>query len=124
MTSMNQPETSTTRTRTTPMPAGLDPTQSYQPPPTVQQTTARRRFGWDWDWHSAPAWVTTELVAYLGTVLAVIFTAAFVTDGPGRGDTDYFRADKAMLFITLLTIGFLLSIGLGKGRRSHWVDRD
>ena len=45
-----------------------------------------------------------------------------VGDG-NDGGGDYFRADKAWWYITLLTIGYLVSRGLAKaGSRSRFLD--
>ena len=62
---------------------------------------------------------TTELIAYVAAVVAVIVTAVAV--GTTSGHADYFRADKAMFYIVLLTLGYLGSRGLAKsGSREHY----
>jgi hypothetical protein len=62
---------------------------------------------------------TTELIAYVAAVIAVVVTAAAVGTTSGHGD--YFRADKAMFYIVLLTLGYLGSRGLAKsGSREHY----
>lgn len=58
------------------------------------------------------AFKTTELMVYIGAVLAVIVTAAVVKHT--NGHDDYFRADKALFYIVLLTLGYLASRGLAK----------
>jgi hypothetical protein len=58
------------------------------------------------------AFKTTELMVYIGAVLAVIITAAMVKHTSGHAD--YFRADKALFYIVLLTLGYLASRGLAK----------
>lgn len=64
---------------------------------------------------------TTELIAYVVAVVAVVITAAAV--GTTSGHADYFRADKAMFYIVLLTLGYLGSRGLAKsGSREHYDD--
>jgi hypothetical protein len=66
-----------------------------------------------------PAFRTTEFAAYLATVIGVLVASALVGDSDGRGDV--FLADTALLYVTLLTIGYLISRGLAKagsrGRR-------
>ena len=66
-----------------------------------------------------PAFRTTEFVAYLVTVVGVLVASALVGDSDGRGDV--FLADKAWFYVTLLTVGYLISRGLAKagsrGRR-------
>ena len=60
-----------------------------------------------------PAWKTTELFIYLLAVIGVLIASNAVGDSGGsRGDV--FTADKAWWFITLLTIGYLVSRGLAK----------
>ena len=56
---------------------------------------------------------TTELIAYLATVLAVIVTA-FVVGDNGQGSADPFSASEALRYITYLTIGYMIARGLAK----------
>ncbi|WP_233412494.1 hypothetical protein [Nucisporomicrobium flavum] len=68
------------------------------------------------------AFKTTEFIAYVVITVAILI-ASLVADGNGNGDNgssaDYFRADRAWLYITLLTIGYMISRGLAKaGTRS------
>jgi len=61
-----------------------------------------------------PAFRTTEFMAYIAAVIAVIVTAFVVNDdtrGPGG---DPFGADQAIRYITFLTIGYMLARGLAK----------
>lgn len=64
-----------------------------------------------------PAFKTTEFIAYLVAVVSVAI-ASLVVDGNGDGDNgsggDYFRADRALFYIVLLTIGYMVSRGLAK----------
>jgi len=61
---------------------------------------------------------TTEFVVYLVAVAGVLIASFLVGDTDGRGDV--FLADKAWFYITLLTIGYLISRGLAKaGGRAH-----
>jgi hypothetical protein len=55
---------------------------------------------------------TTELMAYLGTVAAIIITSV-VVDGDADS-ADPFNAQQALLYITFLTIGYMISRGLAK----------
>lgn len=59
-----------------------------------------------------PAFKTTEFVVYLVTVVGVLIASSLVGETAGRGDP--FLADKAWLYITLLTIGYMISRGLAK----------
>lgn len=70
------------------------------------------------------AYKTTEFMVYVVAVVGV-FIASLVVDGNGNGDNggdgDFFRADRAWLYIVLLTIGYMVSRGLAKTgtRGSH-----
>lgn len=74
---------------------------------------------------------TTELVFYILAVVGVLIAAKTIgtdtNDGPGTTvntqHIDYFRADKAWLYITLLTIGYLISRGLAKSGSREPYDR-
>ena len=61
---------------------------------------------------SKAAYKTTEFYIYL--VVAVLTLIASLLIGTSHGHNDYFRGDKAWLYIVLLTIGYLLSRGLAK----------
>ena len=71
-----------------------------------------------------PATKTTELMAYIGAVLAVAIAALLVGDG-GDGGTDPFSAEQALRYITFLTIGYMIARGLAKsGTRGNNNDDD
>jgi hypothetical protein len=55
---------------------------------------------------------TTEFLAYVVAVVAVLIASAAV--GSEDGHADYFRADKAWLYVVVLTVGYLISRGLAK----------
>lgn len=67
-----------------------------------------------------PAFKTTEFVAYMIVVLGVLI-ASIVVDGDGGAGGDFFRADRAWLYVVMLTIGYMVSRGLAKAgsRSSH-----
>ena len=58
---------------------------------------------------------TTELIAYIVAVIAVLI-ATQVSDGLG--------ADKGWLYVTVLTVGYLLSRGLAKSGSRDFYDTD
>jgi hypothetical protein len=61
---------------------------------------------------------TTEFMVYLAAVVGVLIASYLVGDADGRGDV--FLADKAWFYVTLLTIGYMISRGLAKsGSRNH-----
>ncbi|MGN9813474.1 hypothetical protein ACTMSW_29515 [Micromonospora sp. BQ11] len=66
-----------------------------------------------------PSCKTTELAVYLLAVIGVLIASNAVGEGAADNGGDYFAADKAWWYITLLTIGYLVSRGLAKsGSRS------
>ena len=66
-----------------------------------------------------PSFKTTELIVYVVAVIGVLIASNMVGDGAANNGSDYFAADKAWWYITLLTIGYMISRGLAKaGSRS------
>lgn len=59
-----------------------------------------------------PSWKTTELFVYLAAVAGVLVASDRV--GAGTDNIDDFAAGQAWLYITLLTLGYLISRGLAK----------
>jgi hypothetical protein len=55
---------------------------------------------------------TTEFFAYLAAVAGVLLASQLV--GTGDNHEDYFRADRAWLYIVVLTVGYMVSRGLAK----------
>ena len=70
-----------------------------------------------------PSFKTTELVVYVLAVIGVLIASMVTGDGAAENGTDIFAADKAWWYITLLTIGYMISRGLAKaGSRSSDTD--
>lgn len=66
-----------------------------------------------------PSFKTTELIVYVVAVLGVLIASYVVGDRANNDGSDIFAADKAWWYITLLTIGYMVSRGLAKsGSRS------
>lgn len=67
-----------------------------------------------------PFYRTTEFLFYIVVSIAVLVAAAVVDNGDdGQG----FGADKAWMYVTWLTIGYMVSRGLAKaGARHHGGD--
>lgn len=66
-----------------------------------------------------PSFKTTELVVYVLAVVGVLIASYVVGDRAANDGSDIFAADKAWWYITLLTIGYMISRGLAKaGSRS------
>jgi hypothetical protein len=67
-----------------------------------------------------PAFKTTEIIFYLLTVAGVLIASALVDENEdGQG----FGADKAWLYVTVLTIGYMVSRGIAKSG-SYSKDND
>jgi hypothetical protein len=65
---------------------------------------------------------TTEFFAYLAAVVGVLLASQLVGAEDGHGD--YFRADRAWLYIVVLTVGYMVSRGLAKsGSRERYDSR-
>jgi hypothetical protein len=61
---------------------------------------------------------TTELVAYIAAVIGVLVAAAMT-------DVSDFGTQEAWFYVTLLTIGYMVSRGLAKsGSRDFYDDND
>lgn len=66
---------------------------------------------------------TSEWWAYVVVVIAILIAGNSI-EGE-EGGTDLFAADKVWLYVTLLTIGYMLSRGLAKAgtRDPYWAQR-
>ena len=69
------------------------------------------------------AFKTTEFYAFLA-ILVGLLIAGNTIEGKDGG-ADYFAADKVWLYVTLLTVGYLISRGLAKSgsRDPYWDER-
>jgi hypothetical protein len=67
---------------------------------------------------------TTEFAVYVVVFLGILLASFLVKTGQDGQRVDYFRADKAWWYITLLTIGYMIARGLAKsGSREPYDDR-
>ena len=70
-----------------------------------------------------PSFKTSEFAVYVLAVIGVLIASYVVGDRANNDGSDIFAADKAWWYITLLTIGYLISRGLAKaGSRSSDTD--
>jgi hypothetical protein len=69
-----------------------------------------------------PSIMSTEFWIYLASVAGVL-VASFAV-GSEDGHDDYFRADKAWLYVVILTVGYLVSRGLAKSGSTDHPDND
>ena len=81
---------------------------------THDHTRAARRISTE----TKSSFKTTELIAYVAAVLGVLIASAIV-------DVRDFGAQEAWFYVTLLTIGYMVSRGLAKsGSRDYYDDVD
>ena len=65
------------------------------------------------------AFKTTELMAFVGIVVAVLVAALIVDENDAGG----MGAKQAWLYVTILTVGYMISRGLAKsGSRDPYTD--
>jgi hypothetical protein len=69
------------------------------------------------------AYKTTEFAVYVVVFVGILVASLLVKTGQDGQRVDYFRADKAWWYITLLTIGYMIARGLAKsGSREPYDD--
>jgi hypothetical protein len=70
------------------------------------------------------AFKTTEFWIYVACSVGVVLAGLLVKHTASHAD--YFRMDKAMLYVVILTVGYLFSRGLAKAgsRDSYWGDAE
>jgi hypothetical protein len=102
-----------TNTPTTPT---TNPVPKTTTPPVQHRDEHRpaRRTGAE----TKPSVKTTELIAYVVTVIGVLVASAVVDDASDFGAKD------AWFFVTLLTIGYMISRGLAKAGSRDNYDAD
>jgi hypothetical protein len=97
-------------------PPGMGTITSSQPPSGDPLSVMRR--GMTRPRHTPQGWRTTEFGVLVLVTLGNLLASALVGNNDGR--SDYFRADQAWFYITLLAIAFIVSRGLAKiGRDRH-----
>ena len=67
------------------------------------------------------AFKTTEFYAYVVTFALILIAGAQIKE---KNNVDAFRADKVWLYITILTVGYMIARGLAKSgsREPYWQD--
>jgi hypothetical protein len=91
-------------------PPGMGPATSSQPPGMDPLSVVRRG---PMRGHQRPrGWMTSEFGVFALVALGALLASALVQ---GEGDrVDYFRADEAWFYVTLLAIAYIVSRGLAK----------
>ena len=68
------------------------------------------------------AFKTTEFVAFLAVVAGILIAAAVIKAAPGHHDG--FTATRAWLYVSIVTVGYMVSRGLAKsGSAQHYDER-
>jgi hypothetical protein len=67
------------------------------------------------------AFKSTEFYAYIVTVVGILVAGAAIKE---KNNVDAFRADKVWLYVTILTVGYMVARGLAKSgsREPYWQD--
>ena len=63
---------------------------------------------------------TTEFMVFIVATAGVLLASYLVQATGGRGD--YFLADKAWLYVVILSVGYMVSRGLAKSGSRHHGD--
>jgi hypothetical protein len=69
---------------------------------------------------------TTEFWAYIASVAGVLIASWIVSSGNGGHTGDAFDASRAWLYVSILTVGYVVGRGLAKAgsREPYWADGD
>jgi hypothetical protein len=81
--------------------------------PRARVTTRRRN-------ETKAFYKTTEFMVFIVTTVGVLLASYLVQATDGRGD--YFLADKAWLYVVILSVGYMVSRGLAKSGSDHRGD--
>jgi hypothetical protein len=66
------------------------------------------------------AFKTTEFVAFLAIVAGIVIAAAVIKATPGHHDA--FTAARAWLYVSIVTVGYMVSRGLAKSGSAQRYD--
>jgi hypothetical protein len=68
------------------------------------------------------AYKTTEFVAFIAVVVGILISASTITGG---GDhADFFKASQAWLYVSIVTLGYMISRGIAKsGSKQPYDER-
>jgi ABC-type nickel/cobalt efflux system permease component RcnA len=84
-------------------------------------TTRRARTERRVSTETKPSFKTTELIAYVATVIGVLVASA-VVDANDADNLTGFDAHQAWTLVTFLTIGYMISRGLAKAGSREFYD--
>jgi len=63
---------------------------------------------------------TTEFIVFIVATVGVLLASFLVKAADGH--SDYFQADKAWLYVVILSVGYMVSRGLAKSGTRHHDD--
>jgi hypothetical protein len=70
------------------------------------------------------AFKTTEFVAYIAVLVGILVAGALTKASHYAGSHDPFRADRVWLYVTVLTVGYMISRGIAKaGSRQPYDEK-
>jgi hypothetical protein len=70
------------------------------------------------------AFKTTEFVAYIAVLVGILIAGAVTKASGYAGTHDPFRADRVWLYVTVLTVGYMISRGIAKaGSRQPYDEK-
>jgi hypothetical protein len=70
------------------------------------------------------AFKTTEFIAYIAVLVGVLIAGAVTKATHYAGTHDPFRADRVWLYVTVLTVGYMVSRGIAKaGSRQPYDEK-
>ena len=70
------------------------------------------------------AFKTTEFVAYIAVLVGILIAGAVTKASGYAASHDPFRADRVWLYVTVLTVGYMISRGIAKaGSRQPYDER-
>jgi hypothetical protein len=83
--------------------------------PAIGQTVATHRtdHGRRLSTETKSAFKTTEFTAYLAVIVGILIAGA-ITKASSYGHHDPFRADRVWLYVTVVTVGYMVSRGIAK----------
>ncbi|OBF23255.1 hypothetical protein A5725_09880 [Mycobacterium kubicae] len=96
----------------------VDTSNTHGGPVGAQPTRSISRFGHE----TKVFYKTSEFLVFVVAAIGVLLASYLVKATDGHGD--YFQPDKAWLYISILSVGYIVSRGLAKsGTRHHGDDR-
>jgi hypothetical protein len=70
------------------------------------------------------AFKTTEFIAYVVVLAGILVAGAITKASDYAGSHDPFRADRVWLYVTVLTVGYMVSRGIAKaGSRQPYDEK-